>query len=128
MWKWITSRKSNARDDSTAHATIAPRRTGRVSGKYLSLYEYLEHRYADVTVLTFAQIEDLLGFALPPLARTHQGWWAMGAASGDAPSHAAAWLLAGRTATANLQAETVVFERTKSGTRNLDRTLSTLGK
>ena len=34
-------------------------------GTYQSLYEYLEHRYANTVVLTFAQIEDLLGFPLP---------------------------------------------------------------
>ena len=28
-------------------------------GKYKSLYEYLENRYANTVVLTFAQIEDL---------------------------------------------------------------------
>ncbi|MBA2260907.1 MAG: hypothetical protein H0W18_18620 [Acidobacteria bacterium] len=27
-------------------------------------------------VLTFAQIEDLLGFTLPDSARVHQEWWA----------------------------------------------------
>ena len=31
-------------------------------GKYKSLYQYLENRYANRVVLTFAQIEDLLGF------------------------------------------------------------------
>jgi hypothetical protein len=34
-------------------------------GTYTSLYQYLENRYANTVVLTFAQIEDLLGFPLP---------------------------------------------------------------
>ena len=119
MWKWIRSRESKARDEPTADVGFTDPRAGKVSGKYLSLYKYLEHRYADVTVLTFAQIEDLIGFALPPLARTHQGWWSMGAATADGPSPAAAWLLAGRTANPNLHAETVAFERTPSVKRRL---------
>jgi hypothetical protein len=45
-------------------------------GKYRSLYEYLEHRYANTLVLTFAQIEDLLGFTLPDSARVDPEWWA----------------------------------------------------
>jgi hypothetical protein len=118
MWKWIMSR-SRTREKPVAHALVIEPAAGAVSRKYLSLYKYLEHRYADATVLTFPQIEDLLGFALPPLARTNQGWWSMGAANAGAPSHAAAWLLAGRTATPNLQAETVVFERTPSAARHL---------
>src|SRR5713226_5252461 len=45
-------------------------------GKYQSLYQYLDNRYADTVVLTFAQIEDLLGFTLPDSARVHHEWWA----------------------------------------------------
>ena len=44
-------------------------------GKYRSLYEYLEHRYANTVVLMFAQIEDLLGFTLPDSARVDPEWW-----------------------------------------------------
>jgi hypothetical protein len=52
--------------------------TGRpvMPGKYTSLYRYLENRYADTVVLTFAHIEGLLGFTLPDLARVHQEWCA----------------------------------------------------
>jgi hypothetical protein len=46
-----------------------------MSGKYLLLYKYLENRYADTVVLTFGQIESLLGFALPDQARLDQHWW-----------------------------------------------------
>jgi hypothetical protein len=40
-----------------------------MSGKYVSLYKYLDGRFADRVVLKFTEIEDLLGFALPDLAR-----------------------------------------------------------
>jgi hypothetical protein len=80
-------------------------------GKYKSLYQYLEHRYANTVVLTFAQIEDLLGFTLPDAARVHQEWWANTDPNDTPPPHSRSWTLASRTATPNLQAQTVVFER-----------------
>ena len=46
-----------------------------MTGKYLLLYKYLENRYANTVVLTFAQIEDLLGFPLPDQARCQREWW-----------------------------------------------------
>ena len=44
--------------------------TPHIPREYRALYAYLEHRYASVVVLTFEQIEGLLGFALPTPART----------------------------------------------------------
>ena len=38
-------------------------------GKYKALYQYLDNRYANTVDLTFAQIEDHLGFTLPDSAR-----------------------------------------------------------
>src|SRR4029453_556148 len=110
MWKWFRGMRSDRRDGPIADSSFIERRIGMSSGKYLALYRYLENRYADVTVLTFEQIEALLGFALPPLARTQLDWWATRSANGDA-AHSAAWTLAGRTATPNLSARTVLFER-----------------
>ena len=63
-----------------AAATAAPPLRA-MTGKYVLLYEYLEHRHADTVVLTFAEIEDLLGFALPDQARGHREWWTDAAAS-----------------------------------------------
>ena len=114
MWKWMTSWRAVAREPAIAHPEVRERRSSAVSGAYSSLHEYLEHRYADVTVLTFGQIEDLLGFTLPQLARTYQAWWTLGETNGEGPRHSDAWTLAGRTATPNLQAKTVIFERTST--------------
>jgi hypothetical protein len=80
-------------------------------GKYKLLYQYLENRYANTVVLTFAQIEDLLGFTLPDSARVDQAWWANEDPNDSSPSHSRSWTLASRTATPNLPAKTVVFER-----------------
>ena len=113
MWKWLTGGRSVAFQRAVEHQAAIDQRTEVASGKYGVLYRYLEHRYADVTVLTFGQIEDLLGFALPQLARTYQAWWTLGASVEGAP-HAAAWTLAGRTAIPNLQSRLVIFKRTST--------------
>jgi hypothetical protein len=81
-----------------------------VPAEYRSLHKYLDERYANTVVLTFAEIEDLLGFALPALARLRPDWWA-NADAGGTPTHSCSWTRASRSATANLLAQTVVFER-----------------
>ena len=82
-----------------------------MSGKYLLLYKYLHDRYADTVVLTFGQIESLLGFALPDQARLNQHWWTNAKATAAETNHSDSWILARRVATANLLAQTVAFER-----------------
>src|SRR5438105_2598558 len=83
-----------------------------VAAEYRSLHKYLDGRYADTVVLTFAEIEDLLGWPLPALARGQQDWWAN--ADPERPSiQSRSWTGAGRTANANLVARTVVFDRAK---------------
>lgn len=82
-----------------------------MSGTYLLLYNYLENRYAATVVLTFAQIEDLLGFVLPEQARVDQEWWTAADRNAAGPNYSDSWVLARRTATPNLAAQTVAFER-----------------
>ena len=79
-----------------------------VPREYRPLYTYLEHRYASVVVLTFEQIEALLGFALPGPARTEREWWTEIV---DVQRHCSAWTEAGRTAAPNLAAGIIMFER-----------------
>jgi len=99
-------------------ALILKCRTGVVPGQpapphvaahYLALYTYLERRYASNVVLTFEQMEALLGFALPARASTERDWWTSPTSDGD--QHSEAWSVAQRTATPNLSARTVAFER-----------------
>ena len=78
----------------------------RVRDGYLPLYTYLEHRYASSVVLTFEQMEALLGFALPAAARQEPGWW-----TGVGDGAREAWTAAKRTAAPNLLARYVRFER-----------------
>jgi hypothetical protein len=77
----------------------------------LVLYRYLQNRYADTVVLTFAQIESLLGCALPEQARFNQQWWTNAQGTPAGTNCADSWILARRVATPNLSAKTVVFQR-----------------
>jgi hypothetical protein len=105
---WMKKHGSTASPHRAPAVEIVPQ--GRVmSGQYLLLYRYLENRYANTVVLTFAEIEDLLGFALPEQARLHQEWWTD--AETTVPHYSDSWILASRTAVPNLVARTVVFER-----------------
>ena len=110
MLEWMkklgsTVHKEEARTDATK------RQSQRSAGKYRSLYEYLEKRYANTVVLTFGQVEDLLGFSLPNLARTDLEWWTTADISSAEGRCSDAWTLASRTARPNLMAQTVAFER-----------------
>jgi hypothetical protein len=82
-----------------------------VTAEYRALHKYLTERFADIVVLTFAQIEDLLGHPLPDLARARVEWWANPAAGSTPPVQSLSWTQASRTATPNLRACTVAFER-----------------
>ena len=118
MWNWIKRREAPTRLGVKAHAPVSELAIGKVTtrprkvtGQHAALYDYLEHRYADIVVLTFGQIEDLLGFALPDSARIRQEWWTLSDPHGDRSSCSEAWISAGRTASPNLLARTVTFER-----------------
>jgi hypothetical protein len=117
MWKWIKGRELIARHATRSDAPAAERNVGlapgrvKVHSKYAQLHEYLANRYADNVVLTFRQLEDLLGCALPDSARVQHEWWTSPDRDSDKSSCSDAWTLAGRTATPNLLARTVAFER-----------------
>ena len=105
---WITKRPAG-------HAEARPRAL-TVPKKYLPLHKYLDDRFANTVVLTFAEIEDLLGSALPDLARLEQAWWANMDADRTPSDQARSWTEASRTATPNLLAKIVVFERASRNT------------
>jgi len=110
MLDWLKRRGSTAYREREAYAETAKPQGRVMSGKYLLLYKYLENRYANTVVLTFAEIEDLLGFTLPDHARVHHEWWTNPEISLAGPNYSDSWILASRTATPNLSAQTVVFE------------------
>ena len=98
---------------SSEIVSIAPKapESTDVPVEYRSLYKYLEGRYADTVVLRFAEIEDILGSALPDLARLRQDWWENAGGDGEPSSQSRSWIRATRSAKANLVAQTVVFDR-----------------
>ena len=111
MLQWLRKRGPAIPDQAKIEADAAKWRERSKAGKYRLLYEYLENRYANTVVLTFEQIEALLGFNLPDLARTDQAWWTTVDMSIAEVRCSDAWTLARRTARPNLFAQTVVFER-----------------
>jgi hypothetical protein len=110
MLDWMKRRRGHTTQATAEAHTTLPLKD-RMSGEYQSLYTHLQNRYADTVVLTFGQIEDLLGFPLPDRARTDREWWTNGATGTPRNRHSDGWLLAGRSATPNLLAQNVVFER-----------------
>ena len=87
---------------------------GSVPAVYRPLHKYLAGRFADVVVLKFTEVEDILGCALPAEARLAPGWWAT-AAPGDEPApQSLSWVNSQRSALANLQRGVVQFERISS--------------
>jgi hypothetical protein len=81
-----------------------------VIGTYHLLHVYLRDRFANRVVLTFVEIEDLLGFELPEAARLDGLWWQTPANDVRSPQ-SDAWILANRTASVSLSAKRVIFDR-----------------
>jgi hypothetical protein len=81
------------------------------AGEYRTLHKYLQDRYADTVVMTFGEIEDLIGFSLPDAARAEAAWWASAAVDGVPSPQSLSWTQADRAATPRLLAQVVVFER-----------------
>jgi hypothetical protein len=111
LLEWMLARWHRATPVPERRTAVAPmpRPNRGVPAEYLSLYTYLEHRYASTVVLTFEQVEALLGFSLPEAAHRERDWWTGAVLS--TPPHSDAWTLASRTAMPNLSARTVTFER-----------------
>ena len=88
-------------------SAVAERHDPAVATRYRPLHAYLQHQHGANVVLTFEQIESLLGFALPAPASTEQAWWT--AQATPLADHTGAWTGAGRTAAPNLQTRMVLF-------------------
>jgi hypothetical protein len=103
--------RDRRRRDVPISRPIAPANEARpsVPPAYMPLYTYLDRRYAGTVVLTFEQIEALLGFAPPSPGFADAEWWT--GAQGADDRHAAAWTAASRSAAPQLSARIVAFER-----------------
>ena len=81
--------------------------------KYDPLRTFLEHVAPGTLELTlsFRQVEDIIGSALPPSARKYRQWWANPSSPHDHP-YAQAWLAAGwKVDTVDQRSEWVRFRR-----------------
>ena len=105
------SRRGANRSDSAADSRLprTPQATSHVPAEYFPLYTYFTHRCDGTVVLTFEEVEAILGFALPAPARTETDWWSEAVL--PCLSHSSAWTETGRTAMPSLPAQTVTFER-----------------
>ena len=104
---WMAMFRRGVADVRPPPRREASSRAPAIAGPYVLLHNYLQHRYANRIVLTFGEIEDLLGFRLPDLARRQREWWT----DADVSIQSDAWKLANRSAVPNLLAQTVVFDR-----------------
>jgi hypothetical protein len=82
-----------------------------MGGEFQALQKYLQDRFADRIVLSFSEIEDLVGFGLPDRARASEAWWVSDDAAAPRSAVAEAWTAAGRTAVVNMASQSVAFER-----------------
>ena len=111
LFEWAWARWATPAPVAGSRTTVVTTEgaSPHVGARYVALYTYLQHRYASNVVLTFEQMESLLGFALPTPAWTERDWCTSPAVGTD--HHSDAWTVAQRTATPNLSARTVAFER-----------------
>lgn len=80
--------------------------------KYAPLKQHLERRQGRPALMTFEDIEEILGAGLPPSAVRHRSFWANDNEGWH--SHARAWAEAGyRVAWIDRKDRVVRFERTR---------------
>ena len=83
-------------------------------GKYEPLKHFLSQASSDSIDADFAQVEKILGFALPQSAYRHQAWWANELHGSH--SHARSWQEAGwETSRVDLASKKVRFHRRRRG-------------
>ena len=99
-------------------------------GKYQPLADFLKDRTSDDWEASFADVERVLNFPLPPSAKKHHSWW--GNASQGNHSQAKGWIDAGWVTVpkaVNLREGRVRFVKTrKPERRSMSATLDQLRK
>jgi hypothetical protein len=82
--------------------------------KYDPLRRYLSRQKGTTVILTFGEIESLIGRLLPKAA-AHGDWWSKPAEGSPAPPQAAAWREAGFSAVLLAGQDRARFDRTIAG-------------
>jgi hypothetical protein len=83
--------------------------------KYDPLGRHLQSQKHREVLMTFGEIEKIIGATLPVSAKTYPEWWANEANPRTTHLQARAWLDAGFKATVNLSREVVTFGKVVSG-------------
>ena len=109
MFEWFR-RRTSPHGAALSQAPILGEAASNPCGKYQPLHKYLKGRFATAVVLKISEIEDLLGFSLPALARADRDWWTVADQNTPEGDYSRAWTRASRTAEPNLTAGTVMFE------------------
>ena len=86
-------------------------------GKYDSLEKYLANYGKEEIIMTFADIERIIGFSLPASAVNHAEWWANEGKDSSFHSHTKAWRSAGYKVRANRPERKVVFFKANTATQ-----------
>ena len=87
--------------------------------KYDPLRRYLESAGTDLVPMSFAQIEEVLGFKLPPSARKHRPWWSNSTTNGVMTEQ---WLAAGyKSEGVDMAGERLTFRVSRSNDRGSSR-------
>ena len=104
----LESRLTISNESQNAFVNRPPFPTHKISDKYKGLAEYLYEKWDKKIALTYAQIEEILGFSLPPTAyNLPQSFWA----NTETHSYAkGSWLAVGYKAKV-AENQKVVFER-----------------
>ena len=78
----------------------------KISAKYRGLAEYLLSSNETRVTLSYSQIEEILGFALPDTARKFkQSYWA----NTETHSYASSWMAVGYKTRVDIDSDTVTF-------------------
>lgn len=83
--------------------------TARSCGKYSPLLQFLQRQTAKQIILTYTEVESILGFKLPNSAYTYTMWW-----NPKGHPHCQAWLQAGYNVadvSETLRSQTITFNR-----------------
>ena len=79
--------------------------------KYDPLEDYLKQTPQDQIPMGFSEVENVLGFQLPPTSRKQRAWWSNNASNNVMTQ---AWIDAGyETANVDMEAQTLTFKRVK---------------
>ena len=112
--------------DVSGPASQVDEQIGSNESRYAPLALFLQNQplRQDTLILTFQNVEDIIGNTLPPYARKHRSWWA-----NDSVGHVQSqqWLDVGwRVSTINMNEQRVRFSRIKDRERLYIHFFSTL--